>query len=277
MILTTVHASTLAAIVILIANPIRANAATPLDYPSAWQCDQPAFAWYCDPEEPLAPPPAPTAKPTLVPPTPPTKPPLPITDIQSAREFRERIEALQDRAIMAPTPDNVRAYIEAQEHAMKKGAEFSDVWRRVVWANPDLDYSQRRPVNATAVRAYDQDRITVEAGQLRELAKEHGLLFFFRSDCPYCHALAPTLLEFSRDTGFEILPISVDGGPLPGFAQFTTDRGQAERLGVTRVPTLYIASRKTGDLAPIGSGVISLTELSQRIVVLTATRPGEQY
>lgn len=263
----------LGGIAVVLATPASAT----LDYPSAWRCGQPAFAWYCDTDEAVIPhlPPLPPKAPP--PPPPASKLNVPLAELQSARAFRERLEALQDQAIMSPTVEKVRTYIEAQELAMKKGAAFSDVWRRVVWADPALDYSQQRPVNATAVRAYEETRNRVELDQLRALAAEHGLLFFFRSDCPYCHALAPTLAAFARETGFEILPISVDGGTLPGFDAPTLDRGQAARLGVTRVPALYLAARSTGAIAPIGAGVISFNELAQRIVVLTSTAPGEQY
>ena len=87
---------------------------------------------------------------------------------------------------------------------------FADVWRRVVWQNPDLNYELKRPVNNAAIAAYTSARKTAEKRTLDDINKEWGLFFFFRSDCPYCHRLAPTL-KFLTDTyGITVFPVSVD-------------------------------------------------------------------
>jgi conjugal transfer pilus assembly protein TraF len=102
-------------------------------------------------------------------------------------------------------------------------------------------------------------------------------MFFFRSDCPYCHQLAPALKMLSRQYGIEILPVSLDGGGLPEFPNPRANTGQAKALGVQRVPAVFIASRKTGDMAPIGYGVMSVSEIMSRIFVLTSTKPGDNF
>ena len=43
------------------------------------------------------------------------------------------------------------------------------------------------------------------------------------------------------------------------------------------VPALFIASRKTKDIAPVGYGVMSQTEIINRIFLLTNTKPGETF
>ena len=203
--------------------------------------------------------------------------PIDVTKLKTAKALREALETLKDQATMNPSEENVKHYIAAQQYAFEKGSVFADTWRRVVWKNPDLDYSLRRPVNNTAIRTYDTQRDKDEAGQLKLLAKEHGLMFFFRSDCPYCHQLAPALKMLSRQYGIEILPVSLDGRGLPEFPNPRANTGQATALGVQRVPAVFIASRKTGDMAPIGSGVMSVSEIMSRIFVLTSTKPGDNF
>lgn len=245
-----------------------ASSASPADYPSVWHCDKQKFNWYCDDEpKPLEPPKPPPA----------AEKPIDVTKVKTAKEMREALDALKDRATMNPSEENVKNYIAAQQFAFDKGSVFADTWRRVVWTNPDLDYSLRRPVNNSAIRTYDTQRDQDEAGQIKTLAKEHGLMFFFRSDCPYCHQLAPTLKMLSRQYGIEILPISLDGGGLPDYPNPKVNAGQARALGVQRVPAVFIASRKTGDMAPIGYGVMSVSEIINRIFVLTNTKPGDNF
>jgi conjugal transfer pilus assembly protein TraF len=109
------------------------------------------------------------------------------------------------------------------------------------------------------------------------LSQEHGLMFFFRSDCHYCHQMAITLKQLSQRLEIEVLPVSLDGSSLADFQNAQIDTGQAKILGIERVPALFIASRKTKGIAPIGYGLISQAEVIERIFVLTNTKPGETF
>jgi len=241
-----------------------------IDYPSVWACDRSKFNWYCDngPDTPERP----------------TNPEEPKKAKTREEQALERIEALQQElkakralAIVDPTPDNVKAYIEAQEATMNMGSVFSDVWRRVVWQNPDLNYELKRPVNNAAIAAYTSARKTAEKRTLDDINKEWGLFFFFRSDCPYCHRLAPTL-KFLTDTyGITVFPVSVDGGGLPEYPNPRRDNGLVEKLGIRQVPMLVLGNVKDKRLVPLGSGVISAQDVIERIYVLTSTQPGELY
>jgi len=112
--------------------------------------------------------------------------------------LRESVEQKRALAILKPTPENLKSYIVAQEALMDRASVFSDVWRRVIWANPDLNYQLRNPSNNAAIQVRDSDRARKETQTLSAIAKEWGLFFIFRSDCPYCHRLAPTLKYLSE-------------------------------------------------------------------------------
>ena len=102
--------------------------------------------------------------------------------------------------------------------------------------------------------------------------RDHVLIFFFRSDCPYCHAFAPTLAAFQERYGIRVEAVSVDGGPMPGFAGARRDNGIATALRVTQVPAVYLAQPFTGRITPIGFGVLSESQLVERIA--TVSSPG---
>lgn len=252
-----------------------ALAASALDYPSVWQCDSNKFNWYCDIEEDSAPP---AVTPPSQPAAPPTAPQrIEIKDIKTAEQLRVELKRREDIAVMYPTDANLRDYLELWQMTQEKGAVFADSWRRVVWQNPDLDYTLKRPANNAAIKVYDSQRSANEDEQLRMLAKEHGLIFFFRSDCPYCHAMAPTLRMLSEKYGIEVLGVTIDGGTLPEFPNARDGRQQATAWGVERVPALFIGSKVTGDRAPIGFGMMAFTEIVNRIFVLTGTKPGDNF
>ncbi|MDN7430797.1 conjugal transfer protein TraF [Burkholderia sp. AU45388] len=240
-----------------------------LDYKSAWSCDgQEKFNWYCDDDKPAAPLGASAAKPADS---------DDFDQIKSADEMREALKHRLDVANMDPTPEHIKEYIKLWEYVQQKSAVFADQWRRVVWQNPSLDYSLKRPTNNVAVHTYDRTRDSDQEGQLRALAQKHGLIFFFRSDCPYCHAMAPTIVLLAQRYGIDVLPVSLDGRGIGEFPNPTPDHGQASVWGVQQVPALFIASKETGDHAMIGSGTMSLQDIIDRIFVLTASQPGELF
>ena len=69
-----------------------------------------------------------------------------------------------------------------------------------------------------------EDDVVIFAGSQGELdsfgvrlAREHGLLFFYRADCPHCRAMAPILKAFASTQGFEVLAVRLDA-PATGTA-----------------------------------------------------------
>lgn len=242
-----------------------------LDYPSVWQCGYSAkFNWYCQGEE---------AKPGDTKQQQPPKAAKSQEEIalEEIEKLRKELEAKRALAIMQPTQENIKAYIAAQEAMMSRASVFSDVWRRVVWQNPELNYELKRPVNNAAIATYTNIRKATEKRTLDEINKEWGLFFFFRSDCPYCHRMAPTLKFLSDTYGITVLPVSVDGGGLPEYPNPQRDNGMAAKLGIRQVPMLFLGNIKDRRLIPLGSGVISAQDVIERIYILTSTRPGELY
>ena len=246
-----------------------ASADSRLEYPSIWVCDDDRFHWYCDlPRE-----------------TPPVDDPAeqPPADSEEAaavaalKQLREDVERKRALAIVKPTPENVKRYIVAQEALMDRAALFSDIWRRVLWAHPELNYQLRNPTNNAAIQVSDTQRAAKERAALAGLGREWGLFFFFRSDCPYCHRMAPTLKWLSEQYGIAVFPVSLDGGGLPDFPKPARDNGMAGALGVSIVPLVVLGNVKDRRLLPIGSGVLSAQEIVARLYLLTQTRPGELY
>ena len=46
---------------------------------------------------------------------------------------------------------------------------------------------------------------------------DYALVFFFRSDCPYCHKFAPKLKQLASQTGTYTYAFSLDNQGIPGF------------------------------------------------------------
>lgn len=232
---------------------------------SHWADSRRGWHFYEDPEpEPIeqslpkavSPPAAPDAK------AEPQKPP----EIVQFERLQKKLEEYRNIAIINPTEANVRRYMELESRVVGQASLFADVAQRVAWATPELDPTlQGRPVNAKALEVFEQDQLQARSRSIAELGKDHVLFFFFRSDCPYCHAFAPTLQAFQARHGITVVPISVDGGGIPGFPNPRRDNGIAGTLRVNQVPAVFLAQPFTGKISPIGFGVLSESQLLERI------------
>ncbi len=217
----------------------------------------------------------PSPKANTAPSSPAAAPPPRAPELGQFERLQKTLEEYRNIAIIKPTEANVRRYMELEAKVVSQASYFADVAQRVAWATPELDPTlQGRPVNAKALEVFEQEQLTSRSRSMAELGKDHVLFFFFRSDCPYCHAFAPTLAAFQLRHGINVVAISVDGGPIPGFPNARTDNGIARTLNVTQVPAVFLAQPYTGKITPIGFGVLSESQLLERISIVS-TRSSE--
>lgn len=199
------------------------------------------------------------------------KQPRELVDFEA---MQKRLEELKRVAVMNPTDGNLTAYMRYQRMVMDKSERFAERWQRLVWTLPDLDYGLTgRPTNALAINVFDEQQRDRQAQSVRSLAATHGLIFVFRGDCPHCHRFAPILKRFEQEFGFTVLAISMDGRAIPEYPNARPDNGMAARLNATAVPALYLTAPATRQIVPVGFGVISMTDLVERIAALAQDAP----
>ncbi|OIQ99299.1 hypothetical protein GALL_187100 [mine drainage metagenome] len=204
-------------------------------------------------------------------PSAPQSEPLRVPELVEFERLRKTLEEYRNIAIMRPTETNVRRYMELESRVVARASYFADVAQRVAWATPELDPTlQGRPVNAKALEVFEQTELADRSRAIAELGRDHVLFFFYRSDCPYCHAFAPTLEAFQARHGIQVVAISIDGGPMPGFPNARPDNGIATTLKVTQVPAVFLAQPFTGRINPIGFGVLSEAQLLERISTVSS-------
>lgn len=185
--------------------------------------------------------------------------------------MQKEVEDTRKIAIMHPTEENVKKFMRMHKLVSDKATDFTKTWQLAQWTDPTLTYGpdQARPINIAAMNVYDQELKMKRRAHIAKLSQTHGLFFFFRGDCNYCHALAPQLKAFSRDSGLTIFPVSLDGEGLAEYPNPAPDNGAAERMGITTVPALVLAVPSTGEKQIISFGVVTDTELYERIYKLT--------
>ena len=191
------------------------------------------------------------------------------TELADFDALQKRLEDLKRIAVMNPSDANLLAYMHLQRTVMDKSQTFADRWQRLVWSVPDLDYGMTgRPTNAMAINVFDDQHRSRDAETVRALAATHGLIFVFRSDCPFCHRFAPILKRFEQEFGITVLAVSMDGGTLPDYPDARPDNGIATRLQARSVPAVYLTQPSRREIRPVGFGLMSDSELLERVAAL---------
>ena len=194
-------------------------------------------------------------------------------ELSQFAQLQKRLESYRQIAIIRPTEYNVRRYMNLESQVVSQASKFADVAQRIAWSTPALDPTlQGRPVNAKALEVFDRQQSAQRVETLATLGKDHVLLFFFRSDCPYCHAFAPTLVALQSRYGLRVEAISIDGPGLPDFPTPRRDNGIAKTLNVAQVPAVFLANPFSGQISPVGFGILSESQLLERIQAVS--QPG---
>jgi conjugal transfer pilus assembly protein TraF len=174
----------------------------------------------------------------------------------------KELEAKKATLIMKPSVENAKEYIETQTRMFKRADEVSRVWQAALLKYPHLNPRIEAPMNQQAInikKGIDEEK---ETEVIKQFAEDYGLIFFFRSDCKYCHAFAEILKVFAETYDFSVEAISMDGGEVAGFAS-KRDDNLVSKLEIKTAPALMAYSPSKGNIFPVAHGFMSLDELQK--------------
>lgn len=197
------------------------------------------------------------------------------TPTEKIEAQRKELETKLHTAILEPSHENIITYILAQKALMDQSQRFSESWQRVVMTTPALDETLIHPVDQNARHIYYQEKHQEITKRIKALAQEYGLFFFFKGECSYCHHFAPIVKNFAKKHGWSVLAVSLDGGTLPDFPGARRDNGMAARLQVSHVPALIAFHPSSGQMIPLAYGLVSESEIEERVDLLTRTLNSE--
>lgn len=203
----------------------------------------------------------------------------PVTYAAQLKELQAKIEETRARAVLAPTPENITAYISLQREQLDRSSYFADIWQRAIWANPNLDYTLQRPVSTVGKRLWADQREQDKTALLSNLSKRYGLYYFFAQSCSACDVFGPILKGFSKSYNMSVLAVSMDGGPTRVFPDYVVDSGQHRKLGLSSkaTPALVLFDTVTKRAQPVGYGVMAGDEIASRIFSLVQLQPGSDF
>lgn len=118
-----------------------------------------------------------TANPTANPSTNPTEAdtPVPLTTIKTLPELKAERQKRLERAVMNPSPENMRAYLEVNAFMLGKSHAFAANFERSRLLNPTLDWTATHPTaNFAQVEAKEATR-TLQEQYLKHVSQASAL------------------------------------------------------------------------------------------------------
>jgi len=166
-------------------------------------------------------------------------------------DFQELLMDFQKKAVMQLSEESVAEYLEMQEIASKRSLAYANVAAYVQQKNPQLgvpEYSLATPGMAatTRVRASEIEK------RIRAAKNDYALLYFYSPQCEFCRAQNGILGYFQEKYGWEIRGYEITSS-------------LAARLNVTIAPSTVLIYRNSRDYFPVSAGVMSLSEIEQRL------------
>lgn len=195
--------------------------------------------------------------------------------IKQMDALKATIQKVLNTAILQPTDENVKNYIALQNRVSDQSSRFAQVWQKVLFENPELNYSLIHPTNSLAKQVDLDIQRKKEDQAIAKLAQESGLFFFYSSLCSYCQKFAPIVKRFATTYDVSIIPITLDGIALPEFPESRIDRGQAAKFNVKVEPSLFAVNPYTQKAYPVAHGFISETGLRKRILDIAQDFKGD--
>ncbi len=200
--------------------------------------------------------------------------------IAELKKIASLVDYVKARAVLYPNEENVKEYMLLQQRLLNQASYFSDVWRRVIWSHPELDYTQKRPTSNLGSNIWRRERDDRMVRAIKNINKRYGIFFIYSTTCDFCKKFGEILYDFKNNFAVEIKGISIDGRFLPNWERNSfVNRGHLESLGInyTLVPITVLFDMEKSSIIPIGYGLMTQDDLMERIYVLTQTNVGEDY
>ena len=191
----------------------------------------------------------------------------PLTPKEIIDRQREVFDNALAAAVINPTAENIRNYLAITQQINAQAERFSDAFKKTIWVSPKYDYSiNGRPTTTQAIVAYNQNQVKENYGDLYQIAQNKGIIYFFRSDCPYCERFSPILKQFAAQFGFTIIAVAMDGKGTQDFPYPKQNDAMASRLNVSVVPATFLVDPDTNTVSTVGYGYSDWTTLVAKVL-----------
>lgn len=180
-------------------------------------------------------------------------------------EMKQKFESAKALAVLKPNRDNLLKYLTMQNALVENAEKFSQVWQQLLLEVPSLNGEIEHPTAQYAIESRKAHKYLEIEGALKKARENHVLMFVYDSTKNYSQIAGSMIEAFQADTGWTIVPITVDGKDLPGFpgSKVLADQGLA--LGLQDTPAYIIGNIQNEMIKHVGFGAIAISKLKENI------------
>ena len=189
-----------------------------------------------------------------------------LTPIEQLKSLGKQWENDMATAILNPNEKTMSKWMDVHTRVLQQADTFSDQFQKNTWKNPKYDYRLSKPVDRVALVENNAATAKKADSTLAQLSTEKGLIFFYRSDCPYCKKFSPVLKKFTSQFGFTVIPVSLDGPGIPDYPYPKRPDAILAKIDVPVVPALFMVDPKDNTVAPVSYGFADWTTLTKKMV-----------
>ena len=181
------------------------------------------------------------------------------------QEVRKTIEEKLTKALLEPTPENIKSYMEEQQRWIERSSHFAQVWAQVLLNHPSLDYTATdMPISQYGLEFYRRGASEREGESHCLFSESYGLFFFYAGESEVSSVFAHIVQGLSKKYGLNVVAISIDGKEIEGM-ESKNNNGISETLGVDLVPALYLINPKENTAVPVAYGLVAMDQIENNI------------
>ncbi|MDP3562607.1 MAG: type-F conjugative transfer system pilin assembly protein TraF [Legionellaceae bacterium] len=161
--------------------------------------------------------------------------------------------------------EDERVFLALQDYWLREASLHGELNQQALLYYPEYDFSVTHPTSDLGSKFYDSLIEQKQKQTVKSLAKNHGLLFFYRANNPLDLQQIPILKDFCQTYHFHLMPVSVDGIKADDLPQTRLDKGQAEQLGVRYFPAIVLVNPKEEQFVPVAYGLTTQDRLTRHL------------
>lgn len=194
-----------------------------------------------------------------------------LSPSQQLKILQHATTELRDRAILTGNVNDIANYKRAQDLWVSKATAFTVGWQRMLLEHPELNYSLQYSHENALAPVMQQHEHDLQNEAISNLAKNNGLLVFYRADKKPDQLFATLMKSFSQNYHISVMFVSEDDSKNSSNPNVHVDENfeRAHALGVNYFPAVLLVNPKVGTYQVVSYGYHSQDELASRLLSIS--------
>lgn len=197
---------------------------------------------------------------------------LKLTPSQQLKILQHATTELRDKAILTGNVNDIANYKRAQDMWVTRATAFTVGWQRMLLEHPELNYSLQYSHENALAPTMQQHEHDLENAAIANLAKQNGLMVFYRANKKPDLMFASLVKSFSQNHHISLMLVEegaiTDSTSNPNI-HIDKDFQHAHALGINYFPAVLLVNPKLGSYQIISYGYHSQDELASRLLSIS--------